>query len=166
MVVKDAGGSDGMRLEYVPGTLLYPKQLEAIRRRYPLTDQFKQMLMVKEEITPGCDLNPGWFIGAQLYVWCEQHFRWNEHGYMPGVKFQYRSAHCDCCYPIKDSHKSSICIVVIGEATGKLRKQLLNHPIKNVHTPPDDYRVVVTLKHLKKWGVKECLHAKQARTEL
>jgi hypothetical protein len=133
-----------VRLECVPGTLMYPKQLEAIRRRYPLQDQFKQLLMVEEKISPGCNPKPGWFIGTQLYVWCETHFRWNEHGYVPGERFQYRVPHCDLCR----RGRGDDCIVVIGEATGKLRKQLLNYPIKNVHTPPDDYRVVVTLKEM------------------
>jgi hypothetical protein len=92
--------------------------------------QDSQILVFREGGLKNCDAVPGWVKGEDLFCWCEKHFRWNKHGY-PGGRVVLRAGH-------HEGHKTSLAIVVQGEAPESIR-QILRYYLqseKKKRTPP------------------------------
>jgi hypothetical protein len=72
-----------------------------------------------EEVDPV----PGWFMGRELFCWCELHCIWNQHGY-GGAAVEYRLSHHHDTLQAHN-HERNLAIVVQGPAPQDFYKKVL-----------------------------------------
>jgi hypothetical protein len=124
------------------------RRLERKKQAHP--PKPNQILRLPLSVLVGCnpgskvDPVPGWFMGRELYCWCETHCCWNLHGYTPDSDstVDYRcSHHHDDRVPL--NHEGNLAIIVQGPAPQDFYGKVLNRLLEKRHTLPLDSMVRV-----------------------